>query len=330
MFANLKALAVAGAFFLMSVTTTVSADSWKPIRSGSSSSGWQKVVCDRSGNGWRSCNMGLTIVIQATPGSLAALGEKATLVATVQDYDGNNAGRGVVINWTTSDGGLSAATTTTDANGQTSVVLTSSKTIGGATVSATSPAEGGTGQITVPFTDKWVSTSAMYSAWQDSGAPYSCSAWSPDASTINQGASFTQSAVCYQNQIAYQQNREVSLVTGQVRNVGGVIPLYQTVQAARSQQAVGTKQSTPSCAWSSFTKNGVYATGWDHGVSNTGGPKQGYRLYLGQYIGEVANATDSFAYNGRIYTIGKFRQSTCLGKNCASSREEYEACSVPQ
>lgn len=54
------------------------------------------------------------------------------------------------------------------------------------------------------------------------------------------------------------------------------------------------------------------------------------RLYLGQYIGEVANATDSFAYNGRIYTIGKFRQSTCLGKNCASSREEYEACSVPQ
>lgn len=221
MFANLKALAVAGAFFLMSVTTTVSADSWKPIRSGSSSSGWQKVVCDRSGNGWRSCNMGLTIVIQATPGSLAALGEKATLVATVQDYDGNNAGRGVVINWTTSDGGLSAATTTTDANGQTSVVLTSSKTIGGATVSATSPAEGGTGQITVPFTDKWVSTSAMYSAWQDSGAPYSCSAWSPDASTINQGTSFTQSAVCYQNQIAYQQNREVSLVTGQVRNVGG-------------------------------------------------------------------------------------------------------------
>lgn len=155
MFANLKA--VAAAFILAAVTTTVSADSWKPIRSGASSSGWQKVVCDRSGNGWRSCNMGLTIVIQATPGSLAALGEKATLVATVQDYDGNNAGRGVVINWTTSDGGLSAATTTTDANGQTSVVLTSSKTIGGATVSATSPAEGGTGQINVPFTDKWVS-----------------------------------------------------------------------------------------------------------------------------------------------------------------------------
>lgn len=42
-------------------------------------------------------------------------------------------------------------------------------------------------------------------------------------------------------------------------------------------------------------ENGVYATGWDHGVSNTGGPKQGYRLFLGQYIGEVAHATDSFA-----------------------------------
>lgn len=54
--------------------------------------------------------------------------------------------------------------------------------------------------------------------------PYSCSAWSPDASTINKGTAFTQSAVCYQNQIAYQQNREVSLVTGQVRNVGGGDP----------------------------------------------------------------------------------------------------------
>lgn len=130
MFANLKAVAVAAAFFLTAVTT-VSADSWKPIRSGASSSGWQKVVCDRSGNGWRSCNMGLSIVIQATPGSLAALGEKATLVATVQDYDGNNVGSGVVINWTTSDGGLSAASTTTDASGQTAVTLTSSNTLGG-------------------------------------------------------------------------------------------------------------------------------------------------------------------------------------------------------
>ncbi|MUH94375.1 Ig-like domain-containing protein [Pseudomonas aeruginosa] len=274
--------------------------------------------------------MGLTIVIQATPGSLAALGEQATLVATVQDYDGNNAGSGVVINWTTSDGGLSAAATTTDANGQTAVILTSSHTLGGATVTATSPAEGGSGQITVPFTDKWVATSATYSAWQNSGAPYSCTAWSPDASTIASGTAFTQSAICYQNQVAYQQNREVSLITGQVRNVGSLIPLYQTLQVTVTQAATGTKQSAPSCFWDSFTKHGVNSDGvWTRTTSNTGGPGTNFLLYLGKYVGEVTYIGDTFIYNGAEYSIGKFRQSTCLGKNCTSSRAEYEVCSVP-
>lgn len=307
------------------------ADTWKPIRSGSSGNGWQKVVCDRSGNGWRSCNMGLTITVQAYPNTLAAVGEQGTVVATATDYDGNNAGANVGIRWSTSDGTFSSTDTKTDANGQASVVLTSSHTIGGATVTATSTDEGGAGQVFVPFSDRWAPASAVYTGWQNSSDPYSCSAWSPDPSTVASGTTFTQDATCSQNQIAYQQNREVSLITGQVRNSGAPIPLYQTIQVTITQQATGTKQSQPTCKWVAFTKEGIYSTAWSHGVSNVGGPEQGYLLYLGEptSVG-VSKATDTVSYNGRIYSVGRFRQSTCLGKNCATSREEYEVCSVPE
>ncbi|HBO6305045.1 Ig-like domain-containing protein [Pseudomonas nitroreducens] len=309
------------------------ADTWKPIRSGSSGSGWQKVVCDRSGGGWRSCNMGLTITVQAYPNTLAAVGEQGTVVANVTDYDGNNAGANVAIRWATSDGTLSATDTKTDANGQASVVLTSSHTIGGATVTATSTEEGGAGQVFVPFSDRWAPASAVYTGWQNSSDPYSCSAWSPDPSTVAAGTTFTQSATCSQNQIAYQQNREVSLITGQVRNSGAPIPLYQTIQVTITQQATGTKQSQPTCKWTAFTKEGIYATVWSHLVSNVDEDMTyGFLLYLGNGgTGvSVTNKTDTATYNGRIYSVGRFRQSTCLGKNCAQNREEYEVCSVPE
>lgn len=329
MFARSKRVATAAALIFSAVSTLVSADAWKPIRSGSGNGGWQQVVCDRSGNGWRSCNMGLIITIQSNPGSVAATGEQATLVATVTDYNGNNAGKNVQIDWTTNDGSLSAASTTTNDAGQTSVVLTSSHNIGSATVTATSPVEGGTGQLSIPVTDKWAATSAIYSAWQNTGATFNCSAWTPDPSSVEQGTTFTQYANCSQNQIAYQQNREVSLITGQIRNVGTPIALYQTVPVTVSQQASGTKQSTPSCAWTSFQRHGVYATGWDH-VVNESGRAVDYRLFLGEYIGSVSKNTDTLVYKGRVYSIGRFRQTGCMGKNCTSMRDEYEACSTSQ
>ncbi|HHH9441353.1 TPA: Ig-like domain-containing protein [Pseudomonas aeruginosa] len=277
--------------------------------------------------------MGLTIVLTPTPASLAALNEQSTILATVTDYDGNNAGKDVTINWTTTDGTLSAATSTTDANGLTSVVLTSSRTLGGATVTATSPKEGGTGQITVPFTDKWVATGATYSAWQNNGGPYSCSAWTPDPATVAAGTIFTQSASCYQNQFAYQQNREVSLVTGQVRNSGNAFAIYQTVGVTANQQAVGTKQVAPTCQWSSFSKYGVYATGWTHGVYSNGSSASDWQLWLGSgsSVGSLPDGTGTLTYGGRVYSVGQFRDSGCLGgKNCSTTRMEYEACSVPQ
>ena len=327
-----KWLASAAALILAVFTAVAAADAWRPIRTGAGTVGWQQVACDRSGQGWRSCNMGLTIVIQANPGSVAAVGEQANLVATVTDYNGTNVGKDVKINWSTSDGSQSASSSITDANGQTSVILTSSRNIGSATVTAPSPEEGGTGQLTVPFTDKWAATSAVYTAWLDSGGAYNCSAWTPDPSTVTQGTAFTQSAICSQNQVAYQQNREVSLITGQVRNVGSPIPLYQTIQVSVTQQATGTKQGTPSCIWSSSQRYGVYSKGWTRTVSQTGGSRiNPYRLYLGDgtVVGSVNALTDTLTYNGRVYSIGRFKQSGCMGKNCASMRDEYEACSTP-
>jgi hypothetical protein len=332
MFARSKRAGALAALILSGVATIAVADAWKPIRSGAGSDGWKQVVCDRSGNGWRSCNMGLTITIQSNPGSVAAAGEQATLVATVTDYNGNNAGKDVQIDWTTTDGNLNAPSTITNDAGQTSVVLTSSHNIGSSTVTATSPAEGGTGQLTIPFTDKWVATSAVFSAWQNNGDPYSCSAWTPDPSTVEKGTTFTQSASCSQNQIAYQQNREVSLITGQIRNVGTPIALYQTVPVTINQQASGTKQSTPSCAWTSAQRHGIYATGWSHSVGTDGKSKTDFRLFMGdlEHIGDVPKITDTLVYKGTIYSVGRFRQTGCMGKNCATMRDEYEVCSTPQ
>lgn len=334
-FMSEKTIRAALAAVALAVVSTASiGDTWKPIRSGSSGNGWQKVVCDRSGSGWRSCNMGLTIAVQANPGTIAAVGEQAVLVATVTDYDGNSVGKDVPIRWTTTDGTLNLTDSTTNENGQVSVVITSSNKIGGATVTATATQESGTGQVFVPFSDKWVPTSAVYTGWQNYDPVHSCTGWTPDPSTVMQGTAFTQSAICYQNQVAYQQNRETSVITGQVRNSGNPIPLYQTVQVTVTQQAMGTKAGTPTCQYVSLSHEGASdAVGFIHNGKEGEKPSAsttGFSLYVKGYTGlGMTNTTDFVDYNGRRYTLGDFEFKICQGKNCVTQRMEYEACSVP-
>lgn len=218
------------------------AQTWQGIRiSGNGASGWQPVVCDNSGGGWRSCEMPINLELIANPVSLPATGQVATITAKLTDYYGVGLGEGIIVKWTTTSGTLSAAQSETNEDSVATVQLRSSNVIGNATVTAITSEDGGTGSIVIPFTDQWVPIAPLYTAWADYGGPYNCSPWTPDASTVNSGSSFTQSATCSQNQIAYRQDREQSSVSGAVRNVGGAQPLYQTIQVTRTQSAVGTK-----------------------------------------------------------------------------------------
>ncbi|MBI6694244.1 Ig-like domain-containing protein, partial [Pseudomonas corrugata] len=86
------------------------------------------------------------IDLTATPTSIAANGvATSTLAATVEDANGNPVPNAPVT-WTTSTGTLSAASTTTDANGKTSVTLKGTAT-GSATVKAQAVAGASTANV---------------------------------------------------------------------------------------------------------------------------------------------------------------------------------------
>jgi hypothetical protein len=241
-----------------------SAGTWAPIRTapGSNPGTWQYVVCEPTRNGWNNCEQGLIIVLTAAPPTLAALGEVTYITATVTDAYGSLVEASIPITWTTTSGTLGASVTYTNANGQTVVSLKSSSQIGGATVTASGMVEGGSGSIWIPFTDKWAAIAPTYTSWTPYGALFNCSAWSPDAATVAQGSSFTQQQVCTQNYYQYVQAREQSLVTGQVRNVGGLTTNYTSGQITNQQTAVGTMAPAgPSCAYSGSTWIGTNSGG---------------------------------------------------------------------
>jgi hypothetical protein len=220
------------------------ADTWKSLRtSGGGSQGWQAVVCE-NGAGWRVCELPVNISLTASPPSLVANGQYSTITATVTDYYGvpipNN-----VINWSTSDGTISAGQTSTNASGQTSISLRSSWTLGGAAVYASTAENDGTAGIWVPFVDSFVAYPSDYTGWTAYNAVYGCGAWSPDVSTVDSGTWFTQWATCYQNYYRYRQDRQQSIVTGAITNVGGQVAEYTSSTVGVSQSAVGTRYVAP-------------------------------------------------------------------------------------
>jgi adhesin/invasin len=89
----------------------------------------------------------LTVV--ATPDSIAANGTStSTLSATVKDAHGNLVGAGTTVAWTTNAGDLASPSSTTNASGVASVLLTSSTTAGTATVQASVGSVSGSGSVT--------------------------------------------------------------------------------------------------------------------------------------------------------------------------------------
>jgi hypothetical protein len=307
---------------------------WSGLRtSGPGTTGWQPLIC-QNGSGWRSCEMPVNIALSANPNSLVAIGQQATITATVTDYYGV-AIASAVLNWKTTDGTISPAQTATNASGQSSITLTSSHTLGGATVSAETVEKDGIGSIWVPYIDKWVATTSTYTGWSNSGGVYSCGAWSPDASTVPSGTGFWQSTNCWQTQVRYRQDREVSVVTGAIRNVGGLVAEYQAVVVTISQFAVGTLVIAPVCTYVGMGGGGfANSTLWAAIIWGATTADITYHLYVSGDTGitvtvpyaNQSGAGVTAAYNGQTYTVGGLAAVNPLGGNAGNVRNLYPAC----
>ena len=303
---------------LMFLSSTCQADTWKGLRtSGAGAQGWQALICD-NGSGWKSCELPVNVSLTASPPSLVANGQYSTITATVTDNYGvpisNN-----TINWSSSDGSISAGQTVTNASGVTSISLRSSWTLGGAQVSASTLENDGSSGIWVPFVDSFIAYPSSYTGWANNGGVYSCSGWSPDPSTVDSGVWFTQWATCWQGFWRHRQDRKQSVVTGAVTNVGGPAVETTSWQVGVSQGAVGTRYVAPPppqtvCSYVQdhtffeiFDPNGGLGFK-DNGVG--GGPSIQSSQYHGRDVWP-----GYFDWNGYRYTQGQFVRSYLVGRN---------------
>jgi hypothetical protein len=120
--------------------------------------------------------------------------------------------------------------TTTGAIANNGAAFTETQTVGGQTGYKTAY---GTKQT-------WAYYPPVYGGWYNISGYYSCSAWTPDPSTVTQGVVFTQSATCYLNQARSRQDRLYETTTGQVINNGGAVTETQTIGQTVNQSNTGT------------------------------------------------------------------------------------------
>lgn len=71
-----------------------------------------------------------------------------------------------------------------------------------------------------------------------------CDEWLPDASTVDEGQFFEQTANCYTTSSHSVQQREIHSVTGQVRNAGKPTVETSGTQSTKKQQVTGTNKAT--------------------------------------------------------------------------------------
>lgn len=91
---------------------------------------------------------------------------------------------------------------------------------------------------------EWATTAPSYGDWEDVGAIYDCSNWSPANSAVTVNQPFLQTATdCKQDQIRSVQPREKELYSGKVRNAGYPYEMSQTVSVSTTRDAVGSLET---------------------------------------------------------------------------------------
>jgi hypothetical protein len=148
--------------------------------------------------------------------------------------------------------------------------------------------------------ETWVATSSVYGAWYNTSGVYSCSAWTPDPSTVNAGTAYTQTGTgCYINQARSRQDRQVETTTGAIRNNGAAVTETQTVGGQVTYQtATGTKPTIQCLAYDGNNSFIQAAGGRDHDVLQT------VLKWGGSEIYRNSGWQNSVATGGYTYTRG--------------------------
>ena len=127
-------------------------------------------------------------------------------------------------------------------------------------------------------------------AWSNDGAPYACTAWSPETNTVDEGTSFTQTRDCSQDQVkTWTYTADGSVVTTRLAE--------QTITVQQSQSATGTFEN-----WTAIAPT---YTDW----TNVGG-----RNYTTTWSPAIASQTTNFTQT-RDYTQEQERERTDREQN---------------
>lgn len=245
----------------------------------------------------------------------------APTVASITAATPINLGSAFTLSWT----GTGASSYAVSANTYSGSGLTAATNVGTATSRAITPTAAGTFTYTVTATnsvgitatrsasvkvENWVATSSTYTTWANSGAVYSCTAWTPDASTVNSGVGFTQTRTCSQNQTRTRQDRQTETATGAIRNNGAAVTETQTISVAENQNATGTKAVSPTCSYSSLT----YSVSWKAGV---------YTYYWGSTTPIGTSSSSTLTKGGYKYSM-----STLQYTNDRTNTDYYKICRI--
>lgn len=203
---------------------------------------------------------------------------------------GNVAASGVAVAGVSTGAGA-ALSVTPQAAGTYNYTVTATNSIGASTAKVS-------GNVKV---EQWVAIAPTYTGWVNSSGFYSCTAFSPDVSTVNAGTGFYQTQYCYLNQSRTRQDRIQEVATGEVRNTTAVGESQTLTNQPNTQYAVGTKPTT-TCRYDASNYWVVVAVqGGNTGAQVVwdGGSKATSAMFPG-----AVNITQMTGWDGYIYTKG--------------------------
>lgn len=178
----------------------------------------------------------------------------------------------------------------------------------------------------------WTATTPVYGAWTNvSGkVQYACGAWSPNPSTVTTNTTFTQTAACSTDQTRTRQDRIVSSITGEVKNIGAVVNEAQTI-AQGASRSYGVTLS----AWAGSTVSSCASWSPDPATYNAG---QGFtqtgascslpqtRTRTENYIDHITGANVQVSVVGQNQTLTVGGTGYINGTRSAIGTKPVEEC----
>jgi hypothetical protein len=176
-----------------------------------------------------------------TPGAGTTSSSKSSVSYSVNSSSANSATNSTASSNATSATSVASSATSSATSAESAVSsvrssLAASSAVTTTSSSAASEVASSTASSTASSAEAWIAIASTFTSWTDSGEAYSYSAWSPAISA--QMAGFVQTRTHSQNQTRYEQAREMSSATGQVRNLGEPVLRTQTLTGIQDVQAV--------------------------------------------------------------------------------------------